>query len=70
MGWIDDKAYNKIQQLPADQLAQLRQMWTRAIVESRMGDDLAAIQNDMARDAGYDMDLQYDDEDDFGGYLE
>jgi len=68
MGWIDDKAYNKIQQLDSEQLAQLRQMWTRMIIENRMGDDLAAIQNPMGEE--FDTDLQYDDEDDFGGYLE
>ena len=72
LGWIDDKAYEKIQQLPADQLAELRQMWTRMIVESRMGEDLNAIQQNMARPGEtFDMDLQYeDDDDDFGGYLE
>lgn len=70
MGWIDDRAYEKIQQLPADQLAELRQMWTRMIVESRMGDDLAAIQDDFrgpAAEADYDTlglddGIDYDDD--------
>ena len=65
MGWIDDKAYDKIQKVDPEILDELTRQHIGNIVRSRLGDA-----NIPAGDEAYDDTLEYaEDDDDFGGYL-
>lgn len=65
MGWIDDKAYDKIQKLDPEILDELTRQQISGIVRGRLGDAATVPMGD----AGYDDNLAYDDREDFGGYL-
>ena len=66
MGWIDDKAYDKIQKLDGEILDELTRTHIGNIVRNRLG-DAATIHMD---GQGFDDHLEYaDEDDDFGGYL-
>lgn len=69
MGWIDDKAYDKIQKLDDDLLNELTRQHIGNIVRNRLGDGA----NINMGGEEFDDTLQYDDDDDgadFGGYLD
>lgn len=66
MGWIDDKAYDKIQKLDGEILDELTRTHIGNIVRNRLGD----AANIPMGNQGYDDHLEYaDEDDDFGGYL-
>ena len=66
MGWIDDKAYEKIQKMPDEVLDELTRQHIGNIVRNRLGD----AANIPMGNAGFDDNLEYADESgDIGGYL-
>ena len=71
MGWIDDKAYDKVQKLDPEMLGELRNMWTNMIVQGRLGggNPMGGNFGPMGGAGGFGGDrLEIDDG--FGGYLD